>query len=80
MNSFYAKLQRIDGAVDQRLRLAGVGRERVDALCINGGSAGLLPLAQRIAACFTAAKVLRGDRFTSVAQGLGVHAPRVFGA
>jgi hypothetical chaperone protein len=52
----------------------------VDALYFTGGSTGLLPLAQGIAACLPAATVVQGDRFASVAQGLGVHAQRLFGA
>jgi hypothetical chaperone protein len=75
-----ADLQRIVDAADETLRQAGVGPERVDALYFTGGSTGLAPLAQRIAARFQSAAVVRGDRFASVAQGLGVHALRVFGA
>ena len=80
IDSLDADLQRIVDATDETLRLARVGHDRVDALYFTGGSTGLLPLAQRIAARFPAAKVVRGDRFASVAQGLGVHALRVFGA
>jgi len=80
IDSLDADLQRIVDAADETLRLADVGHERVDALYFTGGSTGLLPLAQRIAARFPAARVVRGDRFASVAQGLGVHALRVFGA
>jgi hypothetical chaperone protein len=50
----------------------------VAAVYLTGGSTGLLPLAERIAAPFTAARVVRGDRLASVAQGLGLHAQRVF--
>jgi hypothetical chaperone protein len=80
IDALHADLQRIADAADETLRLAGVARERVDALYFTGGSTGLAPLAQRIAARFPAAMVVRGDRFASVAQGLGVHALRVFGA
>jgi hypothetical chaperone protein len=73
-------LQRIVDAADETLRQAGVAAERVDALYFTGGSTGLAPLTQRIAARFAGATVVRGDRFASVAQGLGVHALRVFGA
>jgi hypothetical chaperone protein len=72
-------LQRIVDAADATLRQAGVARERIDALYFTGGSIGLVALAQRIASRFPAAAVVRGDRFASVAQGLGVHALRVFG-
>jgi len=74
-----ADLERIAAAADQTLAQAGLARERVDALYFTGGSTGLKPLAERIAARFPAARAMHGDRFASVAQGLGVHARRVFG-
>jgi len=75
-----ADLQRIVAAADETLRLAGVAHGQVGALYLTGGSTGLRPLADGIAARFPAARVVRGDRFASVAQGLGVHAQRLFGA
>lgn len=75
-----ADLQRIVDAADDTMRQAGVPAERVDALYFTGGSTGFQPLAERIADCFPSARQMRGDRFASVAQGLGVHATRVFGA
>ncbi len=80
INAAGADFDRIAAAADDTLRQAGLARERVDALYFTGGSTGLLPLAERIAVRFPAAKVMRGDRFASVAQGLGLHAQRVFGA
>ena len=74
-----ADLDRIAGAADETLAQAGLARDQVDALYFTGGSTGLKPLAERIAARLPAARVMRGDRFASVAQGLGVHARRVFG-
>ena len=73
-----ADLERIVAAADTTLAQAGVARERVDALYFTGGSTGLKPLADRIAAQFPAARVVRGSRFASVVQGLGIHAGRVF--
>jgi hypothetical chaperone protein len=73
-----ADLDRIAAAAQQTLRQAGVAADRVDALYFTGGSTGLKPLTDRIAACFPAAKLMRGDRFASVAQGLGLHARRAF--
>jgi hypothetical chaperone protein len=75
-----AGLQRIVAAADQTLRLAGVARQRVDALYLTGGSTGLAPLVQRLVAHLPGAAVVQGDPFASVAQGLGVHAQQVFGA
>ena len=74
-----ADLERIAAAADDTLLQAGLARGQVSALYFTGGSTGFAPLAQRIAARFPAARVMRGDRFASVAQGLGVHARRVFG-
>ncbi len=68
----------IVAAADETLAQAGIPREQVGALYFTGGSTGLLPLAARIAACFPQAQVVRGNRFSSVAQGLGIHAQRVF--
>jgi hypothetical chaperone protein len=75
-----ADLERIVQAGVDTLAQAGLAAERVDALYFTGGSTGFMPLAERIAARFPSARVMRGDRFASVAQGLGVHARRVFAA
>ena len=72
-------LQRIVAAADETLAQAGVSHCAVNALYFTGGSTGFTPLAERIAARFPAALIKRGDRFASVAQGLGGHARRVFG-
>ncbi len=74
-----ADLDRIASAAQHTLRQAGLAPNQVKALYFTGGSTGLPVLAQRIAAAFPGAKVVRGDRFSSVATGLGVHAARVFG-
>lgn len=80
MAALDADIERIASAADTTLAQAGLGRERVDALYFTGGSTGLKPLAARIAARFPQAKAMRGDRFASVAQGLGIHARRLFAA
>jgi hypothetical chaperone protein len=78
MQAIEADLSRIVGAALETVRMAGISPSDVAAVYLTGGSTGLLPLAERIAAPFTAAKVVRGDRLASVAQGLGLHAQRVF--
>ena len=70
---------RIVQAAQETTRLAGVAPGQVQALYFTGGSTGLTPLVDRIAACFPDAERVRGDRFASVAQGLGLHARAVFG-
>jgi hypothetical chaperone protein len=79
LDAIGADLQRIAAAAEQTLYQAGLAREQVKTLYFTGGSTGLLPLVTAIAARFPAAKVVRGDRLASVAQGLGVHATRLFG-
>jgi hypothetical chaperone protein len=69
---------RIEQAAREAVRLAGVAPQAVDALYFTGGSTGLAPLVERIAACFPQARRAQGDRFASVARGLGEHARRVF--
>jgi hypothetical chaperone protein len=73
-----ADLARIVAAAAETARLAGLPAAAVDTLYFTGGSTGLQPLVERIAAVFPAARVVRGDRFASVATGLGVHAARLF--
>lgn len=75
-----ADLERIVQAAQHTVRLAGVAGTQVQALYFTGGSTGLTPLVDRIAACFSGAQRVRGDRFASVAHGLGLHARAVFGA
>jgi hypothetical chaperone protein len=74
-----ADLERIVQAAAETVRLAGVAPAAVDVLYFTGGSTGLRPLVHRIAAGFPAAERVRGDRFASVAQGLGLHARAVYG-
>jgi hypothetical chaperone protein len=78
MQAIAADRERIVGAAREALRQAGLKPERLDAIYFTGGSTGLQPLVSAIAAVAPAAQAVRGDRFASVATGLGVHARRVF--
>ncbi len=80
MNAVAIDLERVVAAAHETLRQAGLASDDVDVLYLTGGSTGLAPLVQRLAAVCPAALVVRGDRFASVAQGLGVHAQRCFAA
>jgi hypothetical chaperone protein len=73
-----ADLDRIVEAACRTVAEAGVQRERIDALYFTGGSTGLRLLAQKIAAAFPSARAVRGDRFASVATGLGLYAQRCY--
>ena len=72
-------MDRIVDAARITVAQAGLRDDQVASLFFTGGSTGLRILAQRIAAAFPAARVVRGDRFSSVATGLGIHAARCFG-
>jgi hypothetical chaperone protein len=74
-----ADLQRIVQAADDTVRAAGVRPQDVNVVYFTGGSTGFQPLTERIAARLPTATALHGDRHASVAQGLGVHAQRLFG-
>jgi hypothetical chaperone protein len=78
MSAVGVDLERIAMAARETLRQAGLANEAVDVLYLTGGSTGLSPLAQRLAAVCPSARVVRGDRFASVVQGLGLHAQRLF--
>lgn len=72
-------LERIVAAARETARAAGLPLDKVDAVYFTGGSTGLRQLSQAIAAAFPAARAVYGDRFASVACGLGLHAQRLFG-
>ncbi|WP_028312015.1 Hsp70 family protein [Derxia gummosa] len=73
------EIARIVGAATETARLAGVGTDEIDAVYFTGGSTGLRLLTERIRAGFPKAQAVTGDRFASVAVGLGIHAGRLFG-
>lgn len=73
-----ADLQRIVEAAADTVRLAGLQPAQVDVLYFTGGSTGLAPLVERIAARFPGAERVRGDALASVGRGLGLHARRLY--
>ena len=73
-------LDRIVDAARVTVQQAGLVPGQIDALYFTGGSTGLRLLAKNIAAAFPAARAVRGDRFASVATGLGIYAKRWFEA
>ncbi len=73
-------LERIVHAAKETALLAGLHVNEIDALYFTGGSTGLRLLAERLAAAFPQAQAVHGDRFASVATGLGLEAKRHFSA
>jgi len=71
-------LDRIVQTARDTARLAGLAADDIDALYFTGGSTGLRLLADRLAAAFPKAQAVHGDRFASVATGLGLEARRHF--
>jgi hypothetical chaperone protein len=71
-------LERIVQAAVEAARLAGLRPDAIDALYFTGGSTGVRLLAERLAAAFPGAQPVHGDRFASVATGLGLEARRQF--
>jgi hypothetical chaperone protein len=80
MGAIAVDLDRVVAAARETLRQAGLASDAVDVLYLTGGSTGLSPLSQRLAAVCPWALLVRGDRFASVAQGLGLRAQQHFSA
>ena len=78
MQSIAVDRDRIVGAARETLAQASLKPAQLDAIYFTGGSTGLQPLVSAIAAVAPDARSVRGDRFASVATGLGVHARRLF--
>jgi hypothetical chaperone protein len=72
-------LERIVHTARETVLLAGLHADEIDALYFTGGSTGLATLAHRLADAFPHARPVHGDRFASVATGLGLEAQRQFG-
>ncbi len=73
-----ADFARIAAAAHETMVQAGLPASAVDALYFTGGSTGLTLLGDRLQQVFPAARVVRGDRFASVATGLALYAERLF--
>jgi hypothetical chaperone protein len=73
-----ADLERIVAAARTTVAQAGLVAADVDALYLTGGSTGLDILSERLRGAFPAARLVRGDRFASVATGLALFAQRRF--
>lgn len=71
-------LQRIVASARATVRQAGVAADGVGALYFTGGSTGLQLLTARLEAAFPQARAVHGDRLSSVATGLGLHAARLY--
>ncbi len=69
---------RIGGAVEEALRLAGVGGEAVAFAVLTGGSTRLPTIHEAIAARLPRARAIRPDRFAGIAHGLTLEAGRRF--
>ncbi|MFX1680312.1 Hsp70 family protein [Mitsuaria sp. CC2] len=80
LDALRGDIERIAQAGRETVERAGLKPSDIDALYFTGGSTGLTVLADRIAADYPDAKTVRGDRFASVATGLGLHAARLFAA
>ena len=78
LGAIRSEIGNIAAAARSAATQAGLRPAQVDALYFTGGSTGLKPLVDAIAAPFASAQIVRGDRFASVATGLGLHAQRWF--
>jgi len=77
--ALHGDLDRIVATACETAALAGLAPDQIDALYFTGGSTGLRQLADALAAAFPQARPVHGDRFASVATGLGLDAQRQFG-
>ena len=71
-------LDRIVAAARTTVAQAGLAAGDLDTLYLTGGSTGLDILSERLRGAFADARVVRGDRFASVATGLALFAQRRF--
>ncbi|NGY05559.1 Hsp70 family protein [Solimonas terrae] len=73
-----APVERIVAAALQTAADAGLSPGAVDAIYFTGGSTGVRFLREAIATAFAGSVPVMGDKFASVARGLGVYAGALF--
>lgn len=78
--SIARELDRIFIVASETVKQGGVGLEDIDTIFLTGGSTALPAFETRIAQMFPASKVAHGDKFSSVASGLGLTARSRYGA
>jgi len=74
------RLGSLTATLEETLRAAGVGGERVDVVFLTGGSTALPAVRTAVTARTPGARVVEGDMFGAVGLGLGLDAARKFGA
>lgn len=72
-------VERIDGAIGQALRAAGVPAEAVETVVLTGGGAQVPAVFRAATNRFRGAEIVRSDAFGSVGLGLAIDARRRFG-
>ncbi len=73
-----ALLERVEKSMLEAVTEAGLQSSAVDTIFLTGGSSMALPVQQRVAKLFPAARVSLGDMLGSVGKGLGLDARRRF--
>ncbi len=68
----------VDTAQKTVIQKAGLAIKDIDAIFMTGGSTGLPGFEQKIRAMFPEARIQYGDRFSSVAKGLGLAAAEYY--
>ncbi len=70
----------VDVAQETVTKIANIPAKNINAIFMTGGSTGLHGFRESIQKTFPDAALVQGDRFSSVAKGLGLSALRKFGA
>jgi hypothetical chaperone protein len=71
-------LDRIVDAASAAVAQAGITHDKVTALYFTGGSTSIEALRRRFQQAFPASRMVEGDKFSSVARGLGLSAQNLF--
>ena len=68
----------VSTACDTVIKFSNAKLSDIDTIFLTGGSTGLPGFEQRVKAIFPQARLVFGDRFSSVAKGLGFAAAKIF--
>lgn len=76
--AIFSECLKIEKSMMTCLSNAGLKPAQIDTVFLTGGTSSVLKLRDDLLSYFPAAKIVDGDKFSSVAAGLALHASRIF--
>ncbi|MEC8012299.1 MAG: Hsp70 family protein [Pseudomonadota bacterium] len=67
-----SRVERIMNTAEETVKMAGLSKDKIDRIVLTGGSTAMPGFEASVQACFPETPIVKGDRFASIGQGLGL--------